>query len=113
MRRKGLVRKKSSINYYRSLRSVGFDLRPSLYEDDRVKKIKLSSNNFFENNQNYFDLIYIDGDHETNQVHKDINNSWKILNKGGYMILDDYTWWWYKDLNKNPASAINNFIYNS
>ena len=37
----------------------------------------------FENNQNYFDLIYIDGDHETNQVHKDINNSWKILNKGG------------------------------
>ncbi len=81
--------------------------------NDRVKKIKLSSNNFFENNQNYFDLIYIDGDHETNQVHKDINNSWKILNKGGYMILDDYTWWWYKDLNKNPASAINNFIYNN
>ena len=43
MRRKGLVRKKSSINYYRSLRSVGFDLRPSLYEDDRVKKITVSN----------------------------------------------------------------------
>ena len=81
--------------------------------NERVKKLKLPSDIFFKNNKNLFDLIYIDGDHETEQVKKDINNSWKILNKGGYLILDDYTWWWYKDLNKNPASAINNFIYNN
>ncbi len=55
-------------------------------------------------------MIYIDGDHETEQVKKDIYNSWVKLKRGGYLILDDYTWWWYKDLNKNPASAINNFI---
>ena len=43
MRRKGLVRKTSSINYYRILRSVWSDLRSSLYEDDRVKKITVSN----------------------------------------------------------------------
>jgi len=81
--------------------------------NDRVEKQKLSSDIFFEKNNKFFDLIYIDGDHQTDQVNKDINNAWKILNDGGYLILDDYTWWWYNDLNKNPASAINNFIYNN
>ena len=81
--------------------------------NDRVEKQKLSSDIFFEKNNEFFDLIYIDGDHQTDQVNKDINNAWKILNDGGYLILDDYTWWWYNDLNKNPASAINNFIYNN
>ena len=81
--------------------------------NDRVEKQKLSSDIFFEKNNKFFDLIYIDGDHQTDQVKKDINNAWRNLNDGGYLILDDYTWWWYKDLNKNPASAINNFIYNN
>ena len=81
--------------------------------NDRVKKHKISSDVFFEKNNKFFDLIYIDGDHQTDQVKKDINNAWRNLNDGGYLILDDYTWWWYNDLNKNPASAINNFIYNN
>lgn len=81
--------------------------------NDRVEKQKLSSDFFFEKNNKFFDLIYIDGDHQTDQVNKDINNAWRVLNDGGYLILDDYTWWWYNDLKKNPASAINNFIYNN
>jgi len=81
--------------------------------NDRIEKQKLSSDTFFEKNNKFFDLIYIDGDHQTDQVNKDINNAWRFLNDGGYLILDDYTWWWYNDLNKNPASAINNFIYNN
>ena len=81
--------------------------------NDRVEKQKISSDVFFKKNNKFYDLIYIDGDHQTDQVNKDINNAWSILNDGGYLILDDYTWWWYKDLNKNPATAINNFIYNN
>ena len=81
--------------------------------NDRVEKQKISSDVFFKKNNKFYDLIYIDGDHQTDQVNKDINNAWSILNDGGYLILDDYTWWWYNDLNKNPASAINNFIYNN
>ena len=81
--------------------------------NNRVEKHKISSDVFFEKNNKFFDLIYVDGDHQTDQVKKDINNAWRNLNDGGYLILDDYTWWWYNDLNKNPASAINNFIYNN
>ena len=55
-------------------------------------------------------MIYVDGDHSSDQVTEDINNSWKLLNKGGYLILDDFMWWYYKNLNKNPSTPINNFI---
>ena len=78
-----------------------------------MKKIKDTSNNFFKKNSENFDLIYVDGDHASEQVSLDINNSWKILNKGGYLILDDYLWWYYKELDKNPSSPINNFITNN
>jgi hypothetical protein len=73
----------------------------------------MTSNEYFENNNKKFDLIYVDGDHNSEQVSLDIKNSWKILNKGGYLILDDYMWWYYKDLKKNPSSPINKFIINN
>ena len=61
-------------------------------------------------NQKNFDLIYIDGDHSSHQVKIDINNSWNLLKPGGFLILDDYMWWYYKDLKKNPSTPINEFI---
>ena len=90
---------------------ANFDINTKSYQDDnRLKKIKNTSNDFFSNNFQSFDLILVDGDHSSEQVKKDINNSWKILNNGGYLILDDYLWWYYKDLINNPAFTINNFI---
>ena len=90
---------------------ANFDTNTKSYQDDnRLKKIKNTSNDFFSNNFQSFDLIFVDGDHSSGQVKKDINNSWKILNNGGYLILDDYLWWYYKDLKNNPAFTINNFI---
>ena len=32
------------------------------------------------------------------------------MNKKGFIVLDDYMWWHYKDLTNNPASPINDFI---
>ena len=72
----------------------------------------MNSNEFFLSNSKKYDLIFVDGDHSSDQVKIDIENSWKVLNKGGYLILDDYMWWFYKDLKKNPSSSINNFIVN-
>jgi len=90
-----------------------FDSNTSAFQsNDRLKKFKMNSNKFFLNNSKKYDLIFVDGDHSSNQVKIDINNSWKILNKGGYLILDDYMWWFYKDLKRNPSSSINNFIVN-
>ncbi|MDB2655881.1 class I SAM-dependent methyltransferase, partial [Candidatus Pelagibacter bacterium] len=77
---------------------------------NRMKKFKMTSNKFFDKNKSNFDLIYIDGDHSCDQVYIDINNAWKVLNKNGILILDDYLWWFYKNLKMNPSTAINNFI---
>ena len=88
-----------------------FDINLNKYNKfNRMKKFKMSSNKFFHQNKNMFDLIYVDGDHSRDQVYMDINNSWKILNKNGILILDDYLWWFYKNLKMNPSTAINNFI---
>ena len=84
-----------------------FDLNTSFYQSNKtLLKYKMTSNEFFEKNSKYFDLIFVDGDHSSNQV----INSWNILKSGGYLILDDYMWWFYKDLKKNPSTPINNFI---
>lgn len=49
----------------------------------------LTSDDFFIQNQEKFDVIFIDGLHENTQVYKDITNSLKVLNKGGYIICHD------------------------
>ena len=88
-----------------------FDTNLSKYcRLNRMKKYKMTSNKFFDINENKFDLIYVDGDHSCDQVYIDINNAWKVLNKNGILILDDYLWWFYKNLKMNPSTAINNFI---
>lgn len=50
---------------------------------------KMTSDEFFSNNKNFFDIIFIDGLHEYYQVMRDINNSLKFLNKGGVILLHD------------------------
>ena len=70
----------------------------------------MTSDEFFKQNKNKFDFIYVDGDHAKDQVYKDLINSWSILNSNGFLLIDDYMWWYFKDLKKNPASAVNSFI---
>lgn len=41
---------------------------------------------------NYFDIIYVDGNHETEYVYRDGCMSFQKLKKGGYIIFDDYDW---------------------
>ena len=79
---------------------------------ERFHFFKSTSDEYFTNNNEKFDLIYIDGWHEAPQVYKDINNSWDRLNLNGIIICDDY---FYGDINLNtssnlPANAINQFL---
>jgi predicted O-methyltransferase YrrM len=39
-----------------------------------------------------FDFIYIDGSHLAKDVLTDACMSWPLLNKGGFMVFDDYLW---------------------
>lgn len=40
----------------------------------------------------HFDLIHIDGNHDTKIVISDVNNYLPLLNKDGFVILDDISW---------------------
>ena len=99
----------SSVNF--ELIEKNFDLNTSFYQSNNTLiKHKMTSNEFFKENHKYFDLIYVDGDHSSDQVKIDLINSWNALKNGGFLVLDDYMWWYYKDLKKNPSTPINDFI---
>jgi predicted O-methyltransferase YrrM len=50
---------------------------------------RMTSDRFFSQNKNMFDVIFVDGLHVYEQVYKDIINSLKFLNKNGYIICHD------------------------
>jgi len=50
---------------------------------------KMTSDDFFEKNKTKFDIIFIDGLHESQQVDRDIINSINSLNAGGVVVLHD------------------------
>ena len=51
--------------------------------------IRDTSNNFFNHNKEKFDIIFIDGLHQYEQVIKDIKNSLNCLTKNGLILLHD------------------------
>ena len=74
------------------------------------KKIKKTSDDFFSDNDEVFDVIYIDGSHNYLNVFSDANNSWKILNKNGILIFDDYFYHYPENPRGYVGFAINNFL---
>jgi hypothetical protein len=73
---------------------------------ENIKFFKTTSDDFFSNNKNYFNLIYIDGYHHYEQVKKDFVNSFNFLENGGYIICDDFMWFHYDKIELNPMKAI-------
>lgn len=51
---------------------------------------KKTSDDFFKDNKKSFNFIYIDGCHEPDYITRDMENSFKVLNKNGVMWMDDY-----------------------
>ncbi|MAF25196.1 hypothetical protein CL634_06435 [bacterium] len=49
----------------------------------------MTSDDFFEQNDKKFDLIFVDGLHVEEQVKRDILNSVECLNDGGYIVCHD------------------------
>lgn len=50
---------------------------------------KVSSDDFFNQNTDNFDVIFIDGLHWSKQVYKDILNSLDVLTENGYIVCHD------------------------
>jgi hypothetical protein len=69
---------------------VGVDPSPQFESEKLVLK---TSDDYFENLDpntiDKFDIIFIDGLHQCEQVAKDVNNSIRFLNENGKILLDD------------------------
>ena len=87
-----------------------FDKNISKIKFNKIIKIKSESEVFFKNNKEKFSIIYLDGNHFFQNVINDIEQSWRILEVDGILILDDYTWTYYDEPKQNPAYAINIFL---
>ena len=78
---------------------------------NNVIKVKKTSQNFLETDNNKYDFIYIDGDHTAKAVYSDAVLSWKLLKSGGILAFDDYTWQHESgDPEKAPGVAIDKFL---
>jgi glycosyltransferase involved in cell wall biosynthesis len=77
-----------TFNNVHFLNKTGVDPLPNFESDKLIIK---TSDDFFENLDvnTKFDIVFIDGLHQCEQVLKDVNNSIKFLNKNGIILLDD------------------------
>jgi hypothetical protein len=67
-----------------------FDKNISQFMFNKITKIKSESDFFFKNNKEKFSIIYVDRNHLFQSVTNDIEQSWRILEVDGILILDDY-----------------------
>ena len=60
---------------------------------------------------NYFDFVYIDGDHSYEFVKKDLEGFLPKIKKGGYLTVDDYAFWKIV-LGYGVKKAVDEFVRN-
>jgi glutaredoxin-related protein len=70
-------------------KAVGVDIVDNRYFKSVGHFYQMKTDEFFEKNTDKFDLIFIDANHDFEYVKKDFENSLKILNPNGIIILDD------------------------
>ena len=88
----------TNINYLELGLNCGTNFTSLLIENKKSVDIKFSNvkptylmttDEFFNQNYDIFDIIYVDADHEYNQVIKDFNNSVNFISKNGVIFLHD------------------------
>ncbi len=59
---------------------------------DKITVHKMTSDDFFEskNDNKTYNMIYLDGCHDPNFITRDMENSFRCLDKNGIMWMDDY-----------------------
>jgi hypothetical protein len=80
---------------------------------DRIKGIKGDSCEvLFEmmRENKVFDFIYIDGSHKSFDCYSDLIISWRLLEKGGLLAIDDYLYNKEGDVVNSPFECVNHFL---
>ena len=57
-----------------------------------------------------FDVVLIDGSHHSLDANADAHGAWPMVNAGGVVIFDDYTWDFFADEASNPKLGIDAFL---
>jgi len=70
-------------------RCVGVDIQLRIPERPGIKLFQMTTDVFFEQNTERFDMVFIDADHNYESTKKDLANSLKILIKGGAIFMHD------------------------
>jgi len=68
---------------------VAVDVADMMVDKDKIEFHHMTSDDFFKNNKEMFDIIFIDGDHNFEQARLDFENSLIFLNKHGIILLHD------------------------
>jgi hypothetical protein len=101
MKRFDIINHLIRVNNYKSFLEIGtqehinlsniiIDKKISVDPDPEVNAdFILPSDDFFKQNTDKFDIIFVDGLHHADFVYRDMVNSLKILNHGGCIIVHD------------------------
>lgn len=57
-----------------------------------VRKTSSAASPWFDQQKISFDLIHVDGNHDTTRVMEDLDHYLPKLNPGGFVVLDDVSW---------------------
>ena len=66
------------------------NIRKKNLSQKNIEFIEMDSINLKDRfDENYFDIIWVDGDHRDPIATKDVFNSYDLIKKGGYVVIDD------------------------
>jgi hypothetical protein len=84
---------------YRSYLEIGCDRNATFGRVRAARKqgvdpvrggtVRATSDEFFRQNADVFDVVFVDGLHERRQVLRDVDSSLRFLNRGGCIVLHD------------------------
>ena len=62
---------------------------------------------------NGIDLLFIDGDHSYKGIMEDFKNYFPLVNKGGYIVFDDYLPYKLPNKERDAPKAINKIVFDN
>lgn len=85
-----------------------------LLKDKNIKTIPGNIDNTIKTIDKKFDYIYIDAAHNYESIYSYLVESDKLINKGGVIGINDYTFYgWFEQEEYECVEAVNNFLNNS
>jgi predicted O-methyltransferase YrrM len=79
-------------------------------QSKKIIKKKMTTDEFFLENNKQFDFVYVDADHTAISTLVDGLNGFKALKRGGILAFDDYQWGQVLEPKLRPQPGIDAFL---